>query len=222
MPEFRLPKHLARWADNCMASGQNVLATSNQGTVLLFQEVGMSFVIKVAMGSGPVLRARQATLRREARAYQRMQGIRGVPKFLGMIDERYLVLEFIRGRPYREAEISEREAWFARLLEIIRAFHECGVAHGDLKSKSNLMMADDGAPVVIDFGTTVLDKPGFHPINRRLFNYACQLDLNAWVKHKYDGDYDAASGEDAALLKYGLVERWLRRRRQRQAARDEG
>lgn len=205
-----------------MASGQNVLATSNQGTVLLFQEAGMSFVVKVAMGSGPVLRARQATLRREARAYEKMRGIRGVPEFLGMIDERYLVLEYIRGKPYREAEIVDREAWFTRLLGIIRAFHACGVTHGDLKSKSNLMVADDGAPVVIDFGTTVLSKDGFHPLNHRLFRYACQLDINAWVKHKYEGDYEAASGEDAALLKYGRIERWLRRRRQRQAARDSG
>ncbi len=218
MPDFRLPKHLASWARASLASGQNILATSNQGTVLLFNEAGMEFVVKVAMGEGAVLRARQATLRREARAYARMKDLRGVPKFYGMIDERYLVMEYVHGQPYRDAGITDREAWFTRLLEIIRGFHSLGVAHGDLKSKSNLMVASNGAPRVIDFGTTVLQRDGFHPINNRLFEYACQLDLNAWVKHKYNGDYEAASGEDAALLKYGVIERWLRRRRQRKAS----
>ncbi|MEJ2535367.1 MAG: hypothetical protein P8008_07910, partial [Gammaproteobacteria bacterium] len=92
-------------------------------------------------------------------------------------------------------------------------FHERGVAHGDLKSKSNLMMTDAGEPCVIDFGTTVLRRDGFHPIRNRLFEYARQLDLNAWVKHKYEGRYEDASETDRALLNYSWIERWLRERR---------
>lgn len=221
MLQFEVPKHLSRWADNSMLSGQNILATSNQGTLLLFREAGMEFVLKTAMGKGAVLRARQATLEREYAAYQRMEGLDGVPRCFGMVDDRYLVLERIHGIPYREAEIDNREEWFARLLEILQGFHARGVAHGDLKSKSNLMFTDRGKPCVIDFGTTVLFRTGMHPINNRMFRYARQLDLNAWVKHKYQGDYEAASEEDKELLSYSFLERWLRRRRQKKDQRNE-
>jgi predicted Ser/Thr protein kinase len=217
---MEVPKALLRWADESLEAGRNILATSNQGTILLFQEGGMSFVLKTAMGVGAVRRARQATLEREARAYERMAGLRGVPRCYGLMGGRYLVLEYVRGVPYREADIDDREAWFARLLEIIRGFHDRGVAHGDLKSKSNLMMTDAGEPCVIDFGTTVLRREGFHPIRNRLFEYARQLDLNAWVKHKYEGRYEDASEADRALLDYSWIERWLRERRIRKWRRE--
>ena len=221
MIQFEVPRHLSRWADNSLKSGQNVMATSNQGTILLFQEAGMEFVVKTAMGRGAVRHARQATLEREHEAYRRMEGLPGVPRCFGMVDGRYLVLERIHGIPYRDADIADRETWFAALLQTLQGFHARGVSHGDLKSKDNLMFTDTGQPCVIDFGTTVLLKDGFHPINNRMFEYARQLDLNAWVKHKYEGDYEAASPADSALLNYSFVEKWLRKRRQKRDLRNE-
>lgn len=214
MTDFELPRHLDRWVEASLEGGNNILAESNQGTLLLFREAGMEFVVKTAVGGGLVRRARLATLRREYRAYRRMEGLEGVPRCLGMAGGRHLVLQYIHGQPYREADIPDREAWFAELLDVIRGFHERGVAHGDLKSKSNLMVTRAGHPCVLDFGTTVLHRRGFRPLNRRLFAYARQLDLNAWVKHKYEGRYEDASEEDRALLDYSFIERWLRRRRQ--------
>jgi predicted Ser/Thr protein kinase len=221
MLNFQVPKHLSRWVENSLHTDSNVLATSNQGTVLLFREAGMEFVIKTAMGRGAVRRARQATLEREHQAYERMEGLAGVPRCYGLVDKRYLVLEYIHGIPYREAEIEDRQSWFDDLLTIIRGFHERGVSHGDLKSKSNLVMTGTGRPCVIDFGTTVLLREGFHPINNRMFDYACQLDINAWVKHKYQGNYESASLADKALLKDSYIERWLRKRRRRKERRNE-
>ena len=212
---LQLPGNLARWAENSLRSGRNVLATDNQGTVLLFREAGMEFVIKAAMGAGAVRRARQATLEREYRAYERLGEVSGVPRCYGFLDDKYLVLEYIHGQPYREAQISDREGWFAQLLETLKECHARGVAHGDLKSKSNLMITDRGEPCIIDFGTTVLARRGFHPVGNRMFAYACQLDLNAWVKHKYQGRYEDATPEDAALLRHSWIERWLRGRRQK-------
>ena len=100
--------------------------------------------------------ARQATLEREHEAYRRMEGLPGVPRCFGMVDGRYLVLERIHGIPYRDADIADRETWFAALLQTLQGFHARGVSHGDLKSKDNLMFTDTGQPCVIDFGTTVL------------------------------------------------------------------
>ena len=213
MLDFKIPKFIPRWAESSLEKGENILATSNQGTILLFRESGMEFVVKAAMGSGSVRLARQATLNREYEAYSKLQGVTGVPKCHGMVAERFLVLEYVRGVPFRDAQIADREAWFAELLSILREIHKRGVSHGDLKSKDNLMMTNRGRPCVIDFGTTFMHKDGFHPINNRMYDYLVQLDINAWVKHKYHGRYEDASEPDKKLLQYSRAEAVLRRYR---------
>lgn len=215
MSNDALPPGLASWADDSLKNGRNILATSNQGTVLLYERGEQAFVLKVAVGRGPVLSVRRATLEREHEAYRRVDGIQGIPHCYGMLDDRYLVLEFIRGTPYRDAKILERDEWFRELLDIIRSCHARGVAHGDLKNKSNLMSDAKGRPCLIDFGATALFREGFHPINHRFFRFLKQLDLNAWVKHKYHGRFEALSSEDQEIFKDTRIERVLRWRRQR-------
>jgi predicted Ser/Thr protein kinase len=206
-----LPANLERWVESSLASETNILATSNQGIVLLFEGDGLKLVIKSAMGRGPVRKARQATLEREYAAYQRLDGVEGVPACYGLLAKRYLVMEFIEGTAYRHATWQDRDQWFAELLSIIQAFHARGVSHGDLKSKTNMIVGSDQKPYVIDFGTTFLFQEGFHPLNNRLFEYSKRLDINAWVKHKYHGRYKNASEEDRQLLNYSKLE-WVVRK----------
>jgi len=210
-----LPNELRTWIESSLASGNNILATSNQGTVLLFEGDGLKLVIKSAMGRGAIRKARQATLEREYSAYKRLVGVEGVPECYGMLADQYLLMEFIDGVPYRDASWEDRDSWFAALLRIIQAFHQRGVSHGDLKSKSNLIAGRDGKPYVIDFGTTFVHKDGFHPINNYLFEYGKRLDINAWVKHKYHGRYKNASEEDRELLNYSKLEYLVRKIRGR-------
>lgn len=214
-PSTGLPDDLLKWIEASLSSGQNILATSNQGTVLLFEGDGLKLVIKSAMGRGAIRRARQATLEREYEAYQRMHGVIGVPACYGFLAQRYLVMEFIEGTAYRDATWEDRDAWFTGLLKILQTFHARGVSHGDLKSKSNLIVGADQKPYVIDFGTTFLYREGFHPVNNRLFEYGKRLDINAWVKHKYHGRYKDASEEDRKLLNYSKLEYVVRRLRGR-------
>ncbi len=197
--------------ESSLASETNILATTNQGIVLLFEGDGLKLVIKSAMGRGPVRKARQATLEREYAAYQRLDGVEGVPACYGLLAKRYLAMEFIEGTAYRHAIWQDRDQWFAELLSIIQAFHARGVSHGDLKSKTNMIVGSDQKPYVIDFGTTFLFQEGFHPLNNRLFEYSKRLDINAWVKHKYHGRYKNASEEDRQLLNYSKLE-WVVRK----------
>ncbi len=214
-PIATIPQDLQQWIESSLAAKRHILATSNQGTLLLFEGDGLKLVVKAAMGRGPVRQARQATLEREYSAYQRLQGVVGVPVCYGLLAQRYLLMEFIDGTTYREANWQDREGWFAQLLIIIRAFHAVGVSHGDLKSKSNLIVGKDQRPYAIDFGTTFLHKDGFHPINNRLFEYGKRLDINAWVKHKYHGRYKDASEQDRQLLNYSKLEYVVRKLRGR-------
>ena len=96
-PEFR------KWIDSSLEAQENILAVSNQGTIFHYQNDGLDLIVKTAMGSGLLLKARQKTLLREYEAYLRLDGVSGVPECHGMLDGRYLVIEFIRGTPYRES-----------------------------------------------------------------------------------------------------------------------
>ena len=199
-PEFR------QWIQRSLQQQENILAVSNQGTVLHYRGNGLDLVVKTAMGSGLVLKVRQKTLLREFEAYRRMDGLRGVPECYGLLGGRYLVIEFIRSTPYRQANWTDRANWFRDFLEILQSIHERGVSHGDLKSKSNILVTEDEKPCVIDFGTAFRHRSGFHPLNNWFFEYARRLDINAWVKHKYHGHYADASEEDRQLLNYGRIE----------------
>jgi len=199
------------WIEDSLARRENILAVSNQGTILHYREDGRDLIVKSAMGRGLLRGIRQRTLQREYQAYLRMEGLRGIPKCFGMVAGRYLVLEYIRGKPYREASWTDRDRWFSEFLDVLRSFHSRGVSHGDLKSKSNIMVTDDGKPCVIDFGTAFLFKPGFHPLNNRLFEHGRRMDINAWVKHKYHGRYENIEGPDLELLDYSAIEYWVRK-----------
>ena len=204
-PEFR------EWIERSLAQRENILAVSNQGTILHYQHDGLDLIVKTAMGRGLVRKARERTLIREHQAYLRMDGLAGVPQCYGMIDGHYLVIEFIRGVPYRQAAWANRDRWFEEFLAVLRSIHERGVSHGDLKSKSNIMVTADEKPCVIDFGTAFVLKAGFHPVNNWLFEHGKRMDINAWVKHKYHGRYENISGEDLDLLDYSVVEYFARK-----------
>jgi predicted Ser/Thr protein kinase len=202
---------LRQWIEGSLARQENVLAVSNQGTLLHYRDGGLDLVIKAAMGSGLVRRLRERTLLREYQAYRRMEGLDGVPKCYGLVAGHYLVLEFVHGVPYREAQWTDRDRWFRELLAVLRSIHDRGVSHGDLKSKANIVVTADEKPCVIDFGTAFVHKPGFHPVNNWLFEHGRRMDINAYVKHKYHGRYEDISGEDLGLLDYSRIEYLVRR-----------
>ena len=76
-PEFR------QWIQHSLDRRENVLAVSNQGTLLHYQQDDNDLVVKSAMGEGLVLRFRKKTLKTEFAAYQRMKGLPGVPTYGG-------------------------------------------------------------------------------------------------------------------------------------------
>ena len=204
-----------QWIEDSLRDRENILAVSNQGTILHYRGEGEDLIVKSAMGRGALRLLRQRTLLREYEAYRRMEGVTGIPRCHGLVAGRYLVLEFIRGTPFRQAQWQDRDRWFAEFLAVLQAIHARGVSHGDLKSKTNILVTEDEKPCVIDFGTAFVSKPGFHPVNNWLFEHGRRMDLNAWVKHKYHGRYADVSDEDRELLDYSLIEYWVRKLRGR-------
>lgn len=214
---------LKQWVEQQLDCAEMPWREGHQGQLLRFQLQDWDLVIKCPLRGGWQGYWSRISLRREYLAYQRLQGIAGIPQCYGLLEGDYLVLEHIPAEPYRQARIEHRERWFEDFLRIIETLHERGVAHADLKRKANLLVTADGAAVVVDFGTSWIRRKGFAPWNRWIFRYLARTDLNAYVKHKYHGRYDQVQGEDLRYLRYSLPERlisrwrkWRERRRKQE------
>ncbi len=206
-------KELIQWIRTSVREGKNILSRGYQGHVYLYHNKGHRLIIKAPMGWGLGRLIRLLMLRNEYRVYSRLSGMKGIPRCLGLLDNRYLVLEYIDGIPIRNARITERNVFFESLLTVIKELHEAGIAHTDLKKKDNVLVVEGTIPYVIDFGVAVVRKSGFAPINHYLYNLASTFDFNAWVKLKYGGRYEDVTEKDSVYYNRTLVEkasRWIK------------
>ena len=100
-------------------------------------------------------------LRRELRAYRALAGHVAVPRVLDQLDDWALVLEYRPGTRLSRSLRAELPAGFlAELRQAIEQMHERGVAHLDLRHRSNILAGEDGHPVLIDFASAICFRPG--------------------------------------------------------------
>lgn len=207
----RVRTELLQWLRENGSSSDHELASGNQARVLLYKTGGYQLIIKLPLRQWPHRWLSLLMLRHEARVYRRLNGIEGIPHCYGLLEQRYLILEYIEGPCLRQDDIiRERDAYYSGLLRIIRRMHAAGVGHSDLRRKLNILIGPEQAPWVIDFGTAVIRKRGFHPLNHFLFNTARRFDLNAWVKHKYKRRPESASPHDKRYFKLTWIEKIAR------------
>ena len=113
-------------------------------------------------------------VKRECRALQHLIGTPGVPQFLGRIDRLAFALEFIEGTPISTFGMGEiAPEVFPRIQTIIDEIHARGVAHGDLKRRSNLLLAPDGRVWIIDFAAAIVARG---PISAKLMRLVAEVD----------------------------------------------
>lgn len=205
---------ILQWLKRCVREKTNIIGEGYHGSVYLYQEAGLKLVIKASHSEGILRKFRLNQLHKEYQAYRMLDGVEGIPKCYGLLEDKYLILEYVDGVSLRTAEVNDRANYFRKYLELIKMFHTRDVAHGDMKRKENLLVVNGKDPCIIDFGIAIIRKPGFHPVNHFLFNFARQMDYNAWAKHKYRGNYAAITEEDKGYIKRTLIERISKRLKQ--------
>ena len=206
---------LRRWIDARLQDGRARVTNARAYSSAVFRcdEGPVPLAVKVPIGGA----WQRRLLRRERRAYRKLEGLAGFPCCFKLLDNRYLILEWIDGTPFRFAEFSNREVFFNRLRAILDSMHERGIAHGDLKKKENLLVVDGDRPVVLDLGTAVRRGEG---LGRLLFSWLRRIDNNAWLKLKYGPELTWITPEDARYHQPTLPERIGRRLRRRVADED--
>ncbi len=226
IPEAELAERICASIRKELDAGKGEpLGEGYQATVRLVESSFGRFVVKCPHSERVLGSLAKASIVREHEIYRRLAGIEGIPRCYGLIDDEYLVLEYIDGRSYRDLqyELVDRESYFAALLETLRAMHAAGVAHGDLKRKDNLLVGPGERPYLIDFGVACVRKQRAGPVNRVWFDWVRQIDYNAWLKLKYMRQLENMTPEDRALHKPLFIERiarWLRLNWQRLTARE--
>ena len=204
---------LTEWMNSSVKEGKNILGYGYQGHTYSYDGHGRYLVIKSATGRGVAKLVRRWMLRHEYHVYRRLSGIEGIPACHGFIQKQFLVLEHVDGIPVRNAPIVDRKHFFESMLLLIQRVHTAGVAHGDLKKKDNILVADGRFPYLIDFGVAVVRKERFAPLNRYLYNLFKKFDYNAWAKLKYTGIEDTMDKEDLQYVHRTVVERtagWIK------------
>jgi hypothetical protein len=154
--------------------------------IFLWEEGGARLAIKDYAGRPAWIRGTlgRYLVGRECKAYQRLQGIPGVPAFAGRIDSCALALGFVEGEDLSRIRRGGLSAeFFARLLDLLAAIHRAGVAQGDLHHR-DVIVGPSGHPFLVDFSTAIFLRPRSGGLRRRLFEAACASDRRAALKLK--------------------------------------
>ena len=136
---------------------------------------------------------------REAAAYRKLNGIKGVPKFITQLDPYAFVVEFMDAMPLPRMRNHERPPleFFDSLSAAVNEMHARGVAHGDLR-RHNILMNADGSPCLIDFETSISRKRWFPQAG--LFKAVSKIDNITILKIKSRYYPEAVSEQDRKIL----------------------
>lgn len=146
--------------------------------------------------------------RTEVAAYERLEGVEGVPRLLGRIDAYAFAVEWVEGRDLGKCpKGSLRPETFERLAATVEEMHRRGVLHLDLRQRRNVLVDDAGVPRVIDFSSGfVVDPAG--TLGGLLLRWFAPVDRSGVLKYKRRFLPDSLTGDERARLK--RVERWRR------------
>lgn len=134
----------------------------------------------------PLMWLGRASMRRERTLYRLLDGLPGVPLWLGEIGSTGFAHGFVEGHPLRKGE-AVADDFFPRLADLLREIHRRGAAYVDLEKRENIIVGDDGRPYLIDFQISWYLSPrqGGHRwpwrVIRDLF---CAADQYHLLKHR--------------------------------------
>lgn len=145
---------------------------------------GRPVVVKDFAARAPWLRATLGRwlVAREVRAYRKLAGHPDVPRLRARLGPHAFAVEHRPGRRLSRQRAAELPADFLpRLARAVAELHARGVVHLDLRHRSNVLVAADGAPVLIDFASAVCLRPGRWP-DRVLLRWLARVDERALAK----------------------------------------
>ena len=120
--------------------------------------------------------------RHEQGIYRALEGIDLLPRLLGQVDRYAFAMEYRPGRLLSRSLKSELPSNFLSDLERgVDEMHRRGIVHLDLSHRSNILLGEDGRPVLLDFASAIrFGSKG--PLRRRLTSWLGLIDRRALKK----------------------------------------
>ncbi len=123
----------------------------------------------------------------EEAIYRRLEGLPGVPDYLGRVGEMGYAIEYVDAKPLDHLDVPPA-GFFDRLRTVFDNVHARGVAYVDSNKRSNILVRPDGSPVLIDFQISIARRPDLPPPLRnlidRVVDYMIGRDIYHLYKHK--------------------------------------
>jgi hypothetical protein len=158
-------------------------------------------------------------LAREEGIYRALEGLEGVPRWLGRLDRSVYAIEYIEGQSL-DRVAAPPTGFFDALRRLMDAVHARGVGYGDANKRSNILLDRSGRPYLVDFQISLRRRDELPwPISavlRRAVEYVSAKDLYHLYKHKRRMVPEELTPEEEALSRRrgGLhgVHRYLSKR----------
>jgi RIO-like serine/threonine protein kinase len=132
-------------------------------------------------------------VRWEAYIYSKLGGVTGIPEVVVSPDPYTITTSFMGGHNLMRMRgiLKPDEAYFKRLEELIKAVHEKGVIHLDMRNRRNYGMDEEGMPYLVDFATSI-----YTPFKGPLWRLLCRIDWMGYLKVKAKIDLSMLSHEE--------------------------
>ena len=120
----------------------------------------------------------------ECGAYQWLDGVEGLPRFIGRIDRYALAIERIDATQltYASSRYSAGTRHLEGLRRVLDSFLTRGFAHLDLRGRRNVLIRPDGRIVVLDLAGALWFRPGgfWHRLLSPLISWNHKNTLFKW------------------------------------------
>jgi predicted Ser/Thr protein kinase len=139
-----------------LASGYVKKGAWNKADILLVTVAEGPAVVKdYAAKILPVRWSGAIQLGREEKAYRRLEGVAGIPRFYRRLDRHAIIVQYVGG--IRLPKFHRRRGGVPdvtrRLRLLMDEVHARGIIHGDLRSRDNFLVTDAGDLYLIDFSS---------------------------------------------------------------------
>ncbi len=142
----------------------------------------------------------------ESFIYSKLNGIEGIPRFIGRPDIYSLHISFMGGTNLRETSRVPDQSYYEKLGEIISRMHERDVVHIDMRNRRNYGIDETGMPYLIDFSPSL-----YIPRPRTLKKLLSRLDWFGMLKIKGKITPELLTCTETRAMKFGcfLSSLWL-------------
>lgn len=142
---------------------------------------------------------------RELMTYRKLQGLEGIPRFLGRLDRYALVVEYIPGRSASQVPPGVvGPEFFEKLEQVVHRIHQKGIVLCDLRHISNTVVSEKGDPYLVDFCTAFERGSRWNFIRGWVYSLFYQDDLLGILKLKKHLAPHLFTREEAERLEKGV------------------